>query len=141
MPFIMERSRPQPMVSNSWPASTGSPALTAMLMTLPPRRAIIVGDHLHRFQRHQFIALVDHLADVDMHRLHYAAQRRDFIARPGGAWGRPGGNRRGGNWRGRGAQTRRRRILIDILGVGGNVLDGDDIRLAFDGDTEFLLHG
>jgi hypothetical protein len=27
------------------------------------------------------------------------------------------------------------------LGIGGDVLDRDDIRLAFDGDTEFLLHG
>ena len=44
-----------------------------------------VRDHLHGFQRDQFVALVDGLTDADVNRLHHAAQRRDFIARPGRA--------------------------------------------------------
>ena len=57
-----------------------------------------VSDHLHRFQRHHFIALIDDLADADMNGLHHPAQGREFIARPGsanrGRCGR-GGRRRG----------------------------------------------
>ena len=47
-----------------------------------------VGHHLHRFQRHHFVAFINDLADADMDGLHHPAQGRDFIARSGGSDGR-----------------------------------------------------